>query len=72
MDELQRMSRRRKAAHKRLVDLDSKVYKAFLDMEAAAFSGVREIICVSPLADAVLKPVVSPCTANHLTRVSGS
>lgn len=39
MDELQRMSRRREAAHKRLVDLDSKVYKAFLDVEAAAFSG---------------------------------
>ncbi len=38
MDELQRMRRRRKTAHTRLLDLDSKVYKAFLDMEAAAFS----------------------------------
>ncbi len=32
------MSRRRKAAHAKLLELDSKVYRAFLDMERAAFS----------------------------------
>ena len=37
MDDLKRMTERRKAAHKRLLELDSKVYKAFLAMEEAAF-----------------------------------
>jgi AhpD family alkylhydroperoxidase len=35
---LEEISRRRKAAHKKLLDLDSKVYRAFLDMERAAFA----------------------------------
>ena len=38
MGDLKKMSERRKAAHKRLLQLDSKVYKAFLAMEEAAFS----------------------------------
>jgi AhpD family alkylhydroperoxidase len=38
MDKLQRLTRTRKQAHTRLLELDSKVYKAFLEMEAAAFS----------------------------------
>ena len=37
MDDLKRITERRKAAHKRLLELDSKVYKAFLAMEGAAF-----------------------------------
>ena len=35
---LQEMAGRRKAAHARLTSLGSKVYRAFLDMERAAFS----------------------------------
>jgi AhpD family alkylhydroperoxidase len=38
MGRLEEISRRRKAAHKKLLDLDSKVYRAFLDMERAAFA----------------------------------
>lgn len=37
MDKLKEMSRRRKEAHSRLLELDSKVYKAFLEMEKAAY-----------------------------------
>ena len=38
MNELREISLRRKAAHAKLLDLDSTVYKAFLEMERAAFS----------------------------------
>ncbi len=38
MDKLQEISARRKRAHARLLALDSKVYKAFLEMEQAAFA----------------------------------
>lgn len=38
MGRLEEISRRRNAAHKKLLDLDSKVYRAFLDMERAAFA----------------------------------
>jgi AhpD family alkylhydroperoxidase len=38
MGRLEEISRRRKAAHKKFLDLDSKVYRAFLDMERAAFA----------------------------------
>jgi len=38
MDKLKTMSKRRKDAHAELLSLDSKVYKAFLEMERAAFS----------------------------------
>ena len=38
MDELHRMSERRRAAHAALLKLDSPVYKAFLEMERAAFA----------------------------------
>ncbi|UCC72531.1 MAG: carboxymuconolactone decarboxylase family protein [Gemmatimonadota bacterium] len=38
MNKLQDISRRRKAAHAKLLELDSEVYKAFLKMEEAAFS----------------------------------
>lgn len=38
MSKLRDMSARRKKAHTKMVKLESSVYKAFLDMEAAAFS----------------------------------
>lgn len=38
MDKLEAMSRKRKEAHTKLRSLGSKVYQAFLAMEAAAFS----------------------------------
>jgi AhpD family alkylhydroperoxidase len=38
VNKLDEISRQRKKAHARLLELDSKVYKAFLAMEAAAFS----------------------------------
>lgn len=37
MSKLRALSTQRKKAHSRLLKLDSKVYKAFLDMEGAAF-----------------------------------
>jgi len=52
MEKLKEMSRRRKAAHARLMALDSPVYKALLAMEAAAFADgslpkkVKELIAV--------------------------
>ncbi|HSO18563.1 MAG TPA: carboxymuconolactone decarboxylase family protein [Desulfosarcina sp.] len=52
MDKLREMSRRRKAAHTRLLELGSPVYKAFLQMEAAAFADgvlpkkIKELIAV--------------------------
>jgi AhpD family alkylhydroperoxidase len=38
MSRLEELTRSRKKAHAKLLSLDSKVYKAFLDMEKAAFS----------------------------------
>lgn len=38
MNKLDEITRQRKKAHARLLKLDSKVYKAFLAMESAAFS----------------------------------
>jgi AhpD family alkylhydroperoxidase len=38
MTKLEDMSKRRAEAHAQMLALDSKVYKAFLDMERAAFS----------------------------------
>ncbi len=38
MTKLEEMARRRKNAHKRLTQLDSGVYAAFLEMERAAYS----------------------------------
>jgi AhpD family alkylhydroperoxidase len=38
MGQLREISRKRKQAHQRLLDMDSKVYKAFLEMEKAAYS----------------------------------
>lgn len=38
MDRLKEMSRRRKEAHVKLVAAKSKVYKAFLEMERAAYA----------------------------------
>jgi AhpD family alkylhydroperoxidase len=52
MDTLDEISRRRKQAHAKLQSLGSKVYDAFLQMEAAAFSDgalskkVKELIAV--------------------------
>ncbi len=37
MEKLKQLTRQRKRAHARLLELDSRVYKAFLEMEAAAF-----------------------------------
>jgi AhpD family alkylhydroperoxidase len=38
MDKLKELTRKRKEAHSKLLSLNSKVYKAFLKMEEAAFS----------------------------------
>ena len=38
MDKLKELTRKRKEAHAKLLSLNAKVYKAFLDMEEAAFS----------------------------------
>ncbi len=38
MSRLEEISKRRKAAHTKLLSLKSKVYKAFLEMEKAAYS----------------------------------
>ena len=52
MDELRRMSERRRTAHAALLKLDSPVYKAFLEMERAAFAAgalprkTKELIAV--------------------------
>ncbi len=37
MNKLEELSRKRKEAHLKLLTLDSKVYKAFLEMEKAAY-----------------------------------
>lgn len=52
MSKLDEMSRQRKHAHKRLKDLNSKVYAAFLTMEEATYSDgalskrIKELIAV--------------------------
>ena len=52
MTKLEEITRKRKEAHAKLLSLDSKVYKAFLEMEKAAFSDgslpkkVKELIAV--------------------------
>lgn len=38
MDKISLINQKRVAAHQKLLSLDSKVYRAFLDMEAAAYS----------------------------------
>ena len=38
MDKIEEMRRRRKAAHSKLLSLNSKVYKKFLQMEEATYS----------------------------------
>jgi AhpD family alkylhydroperoxidase len=38
MDKLQEIAKRRKAAHAKLLALDSKVYRAFLNLQEAAFA----------------------------------
>jgi AhpD family alkylhydroperoxidase len=38
MDKLEEIAKRRKAAHARMLALDSKVYRAFLEIEKAAFA----------------------------------
>jgi AhpD family alkylhydroperoxidase len=37
VDKLRELTRKRKEAHSRLLGMDSKVYRAFLEMERAAF-----------------------------------
>jgi AhpD family alkylhydroperoxidase len=52
MKKIEEIARKRKIAHKKLLDLDSKTYKAFLEMENAAFSDgslpkkIKELIAV--------------------------
>jgi len=52
MSKLDEMSRRRKEAHKKLLDMNSSVYKAFLEMEQATYSDgalpkkLKELIAV--------------------------
>ena len=52
MDKIQNMSKRRDDAHAELMKLNSRVYKAFLQLEAATFSDgeltkqVKELIAV--------------------------
>ena len=38
MDRIEEICRRRKLAHQKLLAADSKVYRAFLDMESAAYA----------------------------------
>ncbi len=38
MDKIEEICRKRKQAHQKLLAADSKVYRAFLDMEAAAYT----------------------------------
>lgn len=38
MDKIGQICRKRKHAHQKLLSMDSKVYRAFLDMEAAAYA----------------------------------
>jgi AhpD family alkylhydroperoxidase len=38
MDKIREICQQRKQAHRKLLSLDSKVYRAFLDMEAAAYA----------------------------------
>ena len=38
MDKIEEICRKRKQAHQKLLSMDSKVYRAFLDMEAAAYA----------------------------------
>ncbi len=38
MDKLNEITRKRRAAHEKLLKLDSKVYKAFLEMVSARFA----------------------------------
>jgi AhpD family alkylhydroperoxidase len=38
VDKIREICRRRKQAHQKLLAMDSKVYRAFLDMEAAAYA----------------------------------
>jgi AhpD family alkylhydroperoxidase len=38
MDKLEEIAKRRKTAHAKLLALDSKVYRAFLDLQEATFS----------------------------------
>ena len=51
-EKLDELTRTRKWAHKKLLDKDSKVYKAFTQMESAAFSDgklpkkVKELIAI--------------------------
>ena len=52
MDRIDEIIESRERAHAKLLELDSKVYKAFLEMEEAAFSGgalpkkVKELIAL--------------------------
>lgn len=74
MNKLKEMSRRRKKAHTRLLELDSSVYRAFLQMEAAAFSDgalskkAKELIAVGI---SVTKDCES-CMQWHIEQAAGS
>ena len=52
MSKIEEIARKRKIAHKRLLDLNSKTYRAFLEMEKATYSDgelprkIKELIAV--------------------------
>lgn len=52
MGKIEEIARKRKIAHKKLLDLNSKTYRAFLEMEKAAYSDgslpkkIKELIAV--------------------------
>ena len=56
MDRLDELSRRRKWAHQKLLSLKSPVYRAFLDMEQAAFSARFALEVMERVFPAAQKP----------------
>jgi len=62
MDRIREIRRKRKQAHQRLLSLDSRVYRAFLDMEAAAYAdGALTKKCKELIAIGI--SVVTDCEA---------
>jgi AhpD family alkylhydroperoxidase len=74
MDRLTEIARRRKVAHTRLRALESKVYRAFLQMEEAAFADgalpkkVKELIAVG----ISVKIDCESCMQWHIERAAGA
>jgi AhpD family alkylhydroperoxidase len=74
MDPIDEIRRKRKIAHQRLLDLDSRVYAAFLEMERAAFDDgalpkkTKELIAVGM---SVVRNCES-CMEWHITQAARS